>query len=29
VYGIAVCLVGAVLMIIAGPTWFTFLGIIK
>lgn len=29
VYGLAVCLVGAVLMVIAGPTWFTFVGVIK
>jgi len=29
VYGIAVCLVGAALLIIAGPTWFTYLGIVK
>ena len=29
VYGIAVCIVGAALLIIAGPTWFAFLGIVK
>ncbi len=28
-YGIAVCLVGAALLILAGPTWFVFLGIVK
>ena len=29
VYGLAVCFVGAALLILAGPTWFTYLGIVK
>lgn len=29
IYGLAVCAVGALLLILAGPTWFTFLGIVK
>jgi len=29
VYGLGICLVGAALLILAGPTWFTWLGIVK
>jgi di/tricarboxylate transporter len=29
VYGLAVCLVGAALLVLAGPTWFTWLGIVR
>ncbi len=29
VYGVLVCLVGAGLLIVAGPTWFSFIGIVK
>lgn len=29
VYGFAVCVIGCALLILAGPTWFAFLGIVK